>query len=66
MTFKNQNNFLMDVFHNTEGFQVKLLLTYSSGHKNVYVFDYAVAIVRYNHKRNGHRNRRAVHLPCLI
>ena len=39
---------------------------YSSGHKKVYVIIYAVAIVRYNRKRNVHGNRRAVQRPCLI
>ena len=31
-----------------------MLCNYSSGHKKVYVLDYAVAVVRYNRKRNVH------------
>ena len=42
---------------------------YSSGHKKVYVIFYAVAIVRYNRKRNVHTvhgNICAVQRLCLI
>ena len=47
------------------GHRIKYCM-YSSGHKQVYVLDYAVAVVLYNLKRNVHSNRRAVQLPCLI
>ena len=39
--------------------------SYSSGHKEVYIIIYAVAVVRYNCKRNVHGNRRALQRPCF-